>query len=123
MMDGHTAYCTEGPAYFSLGDRRSICLFDSNKSGFFDKYYVLGTLRSTGTFDTSVPYTLSTQAQVVQTLVEQAPRVAAEQRAKAECDYETTASMTNFRGGILMDVATRNNLYNLCMQAKGVTSH
>ena len=47
----------------------------------------------------------------------------AEQRARAECSYETTANMTNFRGGILMDIATRNNLYNLCMQAKGSTSH
>lgn len=46
-----------------------------------------------------------------------------EQRARAECNYETTANMTNFRGGILMDIATRNNLYNLCMQAKGSTSH
>ena len=70
-----------------------------------------------------MPYTLSIPAQVVQTLVEQAPRAAAERRAKAECDYETTASMTNFRGGILMDSAlTRNNLYNLCMQAKVETA-
>jgi hypothetical protein len=43
----------------------------------------------------------------------------AEPQAEAQCRYETTASMTNFRGGILMDIATRNNLYNLCMQAKG----
>jgi hypothetical protein len=43
----------------------------------------------------------------------------AEPQADAQCRYETTASMTNFRGGILMDIATRNNLYNLCMQAKG----
>ena len=26
MMDGHPAYCTVGPAYFSLADNRAVCL-------------------------------------------------------------------------------------------------
>jgi hypothetical protein len=41
-------------------------------------------------------------------------------QADAQCRYETEANMANFRGGILMDIANHSNLYNLCMQARGM---
>ena len=56
-VDGKAAFCTSGPAYFSLGEARPICFFDSANSGYLDKYYVLGTLRSL-TYDAHVPYSM-----------------------------------------------------------------
>jgi hypothetical protein len=92
LMDGQPAYCTVGSAWFALGESRAICLFDPGNTGYFTGYYVLGTIRS-AKYDTSVPYTLSTQAQVVKTIVEQAPAAAAAQRAHADCVYQ--AQMAN----------------------------
>ena len=53
---------------------------------------MLGAIRS-AKYDTSVPYTLSTEAQVVKTIVEQEPAAAAAQRAHADCVYQ--AQMAN----------------------------
>jgi hypothetical protein len=58
-IDGKRAYCTVAPAYFQFGERRSICLFDHANNGWFDAYYVLGTLRSL-TYPAHVPYSIGT---------------------------------------------------------------
>jgi hypothetical protein len=58
-IDGKRAYCTVAPAYFQFGERRSICLFDHANNGWFDAYYVLGTLRSL-TYPAHIPYSIGT---------------------------------------------------------------
>lgn len=46
MVAGKQAYCTTAPAYMSIGERRSICFFDSDGNSTADKYWVVGTLES-----------------------------------------------------------------------------
>ncbi len=54
-VDGALAYCTIRPAYFAVGESRSVCLFDTRGAGIFDQFYIVDTL-STIRYDASVPY-------------------------------------------------------------------
>jgi invasion protein IalB len=56
-IDGKTAFCTLQPAWFALGEARSVCFTDEARTGYLDSYYVLGTLRSL-TYNAHIPYTL-----------------------------------------------------------------
>lgn len=56
------AWCSTTPAYFSMGDNRSVCMFDPTQTGLqpggagiFTTGYVAGTLSSI-TYDVQVPY-------------------------------------------------------------------
>jgi hypothetical protein len=115
LMDEHPAYCTRQAAFFSAGDNRSVCLYDTKQSGYFDKYYILGTLRGDARLEISVPYTLSTQAQVVQTLVQQAPQAAAERNAHADCVYQAQMAANNrpgLIGGLFAGIGAGNACEN-----------
>jgi hypothetical protein len=57
VIDGKPAFCTPFPAYYVPGERRAVCFFDNDRTGYLTSYYVLGTLRSE-TFDAHIPYAL-----------------------------------------------------------------
>lgn len=58
LIDGKAAYCTVDPAWFAIGEARSVCFTDEARSGYLDKYYVLGTLK-TLTYEAHIPYTIN----------------------------------------------------------------
>jgi hypothetical protein len=63
-IDGKAAFCTLQPAWFALGEARSVCFTDDAKSGYLDHYYVLGTSRSL-TYEAHIPYALNGPARPV----------------------------------------------------------
>jgi hypothetical protein len=57
LVDGQPSYCTVQPAWFALGESRSVCFLDEQRSGHFDSYYVTGTL-SRLRYPANIPYSL-----------------------------------------------------------------
>jgi hypothetical protein len=117
-LDGKPALCTERPAYFALGESRSICFMDEAGSGRFSQYYVLGTLRSL-TYPADVPYALGPGATAaLQSVASPTPeQIDSRRRTDAECRYEAAQGSAN-TPGLLMPAAVFGNLYRLCMQAR-----
>jgi hypothetical protein len=117
-VDGQPAFCTLGPAFFELGGSRGVCFFDTVNSGYLDKYYILGTLRSL-TYDAHIAYSLTTDL-----------RPDADERARAadvaQCRYETYGSgavgpFNSAAGmGLAVFAATVNQdeTMRLCLSAK-----
>jgi hypothetical protein len=94
-LDGKPAFCTVKPAYYAVGESRPICFTDDTNSGVFSRYYILGTLRSL-TYEASVPYAISTQADIA----------AFKQQAVAE-HLQTAAREANCRQQQAMITALR----------------
>ena len=106
-IDGKPAYCTQFAAYFVPGESRSVCLSDSNRDGFFDRYYVMGTI-SSAVYPAHVPYTV-TEARAAGA---DGPSVA----DLARCNYQAYAgSMYSF--GLLARSINEANLRSLCLQS------
>jgi hypothetical protein len=118
-VDGQPAFCTVRPAFFELGGGRGVCFFDTQNSGYLDKYYILGTLRSL-TYDAHITYSLTTDL---------GPR--AEERAQtadqAQCQYETDGSgaigpfytAPGMGAALLAATVNEDRAMRLCMAAKG----
>lgn len=60
QVGGVDAYCTtNGNAYTAIGgEYRNICLYDTNKSGQFDKYWVMNTMGTQYDLTPPLPYKL-----------------------------------------------------------------
>ena len=54
-VGGSPAYCTVQPAYFVVGEARSVCLFDTRGQGRFELLYVVGTISSIR-YTVDIPY-------------------------------------------------------------------
>jgi hypothetical protein len=107
-LDGAPAFCTPFPAYFVLGDRRGVCFLDTANSGYFDGYYILGTLRGE-VFAAHVPYVVTAAA----------PAVQASEAAAARCDYEAQVATVN-SPGLLARLADYDRIYGACLRAAAV---
>jgi hypothetical protein len=59
LVDGKQAYCTIRPVTQVFGDSaRGACFFDTKQSGYFDKFYMLGTASMAITPDVHIAYVL-----------------------------------------------------------------
>jgi hypothetical protein len=70
-VDGRKAYCSEGTVAFNPGEARGACFFDQSDSGYFDEWYMLGTISSATLHEIHIPYLLKPR----QTASSQQPRV------------------------------------------------
>ncbi len=59
-IDGEPAFCTTQPAFFAMGEARGVCFTDAGKTGYLDRYYVLGTIKNLR-YDAHIPYTLNSE--------------------------------------------------------------
>jgi hypothetical protein len=109
-IDGHAAFCTKEAAWFALGEARGVCFTDTARSGYLDRYYVEGTLRSL-TYSAHIPY-----------LIEPAgapgsrPSATVTAADMAECVYQAQLATVGERG-ILMPAVDAANLQALCFKA------
>jgi hypothetical protein len=120
-VDGRPAFCTVRPVFFATGEGgRGVCLFDSSGSGYLDKYYILGALRSL-TYDAHIAYGL--ESSVAPTAQE---RVAIADQA--QCQYEAQQATVGYAGyqptlagsvgASIAQAAEYNNLLRLCLNAR-----
>lgn len=108
-LDGKPAFCTIQPVFHQIGESRNVCLTDDAKTGYFDHYYVLGTLSSL-TYDAHIPYAIDGNAMALQTAVQ------TEQANRAQCDYEAASASAGVPG-LIPALITNANLHSLCMRA------
>lgn len=103
-VDGQKAYCSTVNVVHQIGDNRGACFFDTKNAGYFDKWYVLGTLSSSTMGGISIPYSVigtqqyqAAQVQHAQVQVAAAPAAGmTEAQARAQCAYQAkVANMTN----------------------------
>jgi hypothetical protein len=88
-VDEKKAYCSQGAVAFNPGEGRGACFFDTNGSGYFDKWYMLGTIASFTLDGIHIPYSVMGMTAFNQNV---APRIAAENQlegqARATCAYQ-----------------------------------
>ena len=114
-VDGNLACCTVNPVLKPfLSPARGGCFFDTKDSGYFDRFYVLGTIDTGGWAfpDFSIPYALSNAA-APRTLqdVQDAEQLARE--AAAVCNAEPSAGQV-LALGIAGVIATSIIQKNAC---------
>jgi hypothetical protein len=130
LVDGQPSYCTMQPAWFTLGESRSVCFLDERRSGNFDSYYVTGTL-SRLRYPANIPYSLQGPFGPAQRAdpalpdardrqISAARQIAADQ---AECKLLASQSyqMHDASHPTLLGLEASgwsNQTYDMCMEAK-----
>jgi hypothetical protein len=109
-IDGHPAFCTKEAGWFALGEARGVCFTDATGSGYLDRYYVQGTLRSL-TYSAHIPYLVEPASSP-----DSRPSATVTAADMAECAYQAQLATVGERG-ILMPAVDAANLRALCLKA------
>ncbi len=115
LVDGKPAFCSTVNGYFVNGDARGICLFDTKGSGYFDKYYILGTIAADVYDGIHVPYTLIGSPQMKVHMLGLTVEAAQMQKLRNYCAYQGNVASAMRPGGILDQAVAGVQVSHACM--------
>lgn len=133
IVDGRPSFCSVARLYSTLGESRSVCFFDTIKSGVFDQCYIVDTIKSFPC-QAHVPYlTVNPNSRLAggsdpmplgERSSETLQRVDTAQRQQrlleadmAECRFQAAAATATDKN-VLWPVFSSANVIDLCMEAK-----